>query len=82
MAYAASAASPASNAWLSSPASDLTLGCGLGYMAAFVLLAVAGQQVETVLPLGLMPLAILLLSVPHYGATLLRVYEKPEDRRK
>ena len=71
-----------SNAWLSGPTSDLTLGCGLGYVAAFVLLAVAGQQIETVLPLGLMPLALLLLSVPHYGATLLRVYEKPENRRK
>ena len=82
MASAASMASPASNAWLSSPLSDLTLGCGIGYMAAFVLLAAAGQQIETVLPLGLMPLALLLLSVPHYGATLLRVYEKPENRRK
>jgi hypothetical protein len=27
-------------------------------------------------------LALLFLSVPHYGATLLRVYEKPENRRK
>jgi hypothetical protein len=51
-------------------------------MVAFVLLAVAGREIETVLPLGLMPLLILLLSVPHYGATLLRVYEKPENRRK
>jgi hypothetical protein len=82
MASIPAAAAPGPNAWLSSPVSDLTLGCGVGYMAAFALLAVAGGDIETLLPLGLMPLALLLLSVPHYGATLLRVYEKPENRRK
>jgi hypothetical protein len=32
--------------------------------------------------LGLLPFAILVTSVPHYGATLLRVYARKEDREK
>ena len=70
------------NRWLFGPVPDLLLGCGLAYAFMFVVLSLAGPQLRAVYPYGLLPLLALIFSVPHYGATLLRVYERPEDRKK
>lgn len=68
--------------WLFGPARDLLLGCGLLYVVAFVALVAAGGAVRSVLPLGLAILPITFLSLPHYGATILRAYGSAEDRRR
>jgi hypothetical protein len=67
--------------WLYSPLPDYVLGCGLVYVPLFLMLLFAGPQVEAWLPLSLMPLIVLAFNTPHIGATLLRVYEREEDRR-
>jgi tetratricopeptide (TPR) repeat protein len=72
---------PPSSRWLFGPLPDLILGCGLGYGLIFALLVFAGPELRRIAPDGLMPLALLLTGTPHYGATLLRVYERAEDRR-
>jgi tetratricopeptide (TPR) repeat protein len=68
--------------WLYGPAPDLLLGAGLLYLPVFALLALEGDAVRRVLPLSLMPLVALGLNFPHLGATLLRVYERREDRQR
>lgn len=67
--------------WLFGPVPDLLLGSGLAYCFVFGLLLVAATQVRTLFPPWAMLLAVVFLSMPHYGATLLRVYEKREERR-
>ena len=69
--------------WLYGPRSDLLLGAGAAYLLSIPLLVWLGSRfsladwpLEATLALGL------LISTPHYGATLLRVYERPEDRRR
>jgi hypothetical protein len=47
----------------------------------FLLFAVAGEPLRTRQFVGLAPLLILLFGAPHYGATLLRVYEQRGDRQ-
>ena len=71
--------SPASPGWLYGPVPDLVLGCGLGSMIVMASLAVWGSAISAIIPGALL---ILLFALPHYGATLLRVYELPEDRHK
>lgn len=73
-------ASAPSRGWLFGPVPDLMLGCGGAYLLIFLALGAAGDWIEGLLPLGLLAIPILALSVPHYGATLLRVYERKEDR--
>ncbi len=60
---------------------DLLLGCGLWYAAALAILAVAGPEIRALGTVSLLPFVVLFVSTPHYGATLLRVYEQREDRR-
>ena len=67
--------------WLFGPTPDLMLGCGLGYLLLFCAFAVAGPELRPKQASYLFPLLILLFSIPHYGATLLRVYETRADRR-
>src|SRR5262245_21148087 len=67
--------------WLFGPWPDLLFGCGLLYTLAFLVFLVAGPQIRSAQPSLLFPIVILLLSVPHYGATLLRVYERRRERR-
>lgn len=67
--------------WLYGPAVDLLFGCGGLYLVAFALLWSVGPPMAQTIHLGVLPLAVLALSLPHYGATLLRVYERREDRR-
>jgi hypothetical protein len=74
--------SEARKPWLFGPVQDLLWGSGLAYLTIFLLLLVAGQQVRAVAPQWFIALLVVLLSMPHYGATLLRVYESPDDRRR
>jgi hypothetical protein len=67
--------------WLHGAFSDLTFGTGLIYLPLFLILLFGGGIMQTVLPIGFVPLVILAFSIPHLGATLLRVYERREDRR-
>ncbi len=67
--------------WLFGPIPDLLLGCGALYILLFAVFVFAGEWWVAALPLWLAPLLVLVLSLPHYGATLLRVYEHRTDRR-
>lgn len=77
-----SATSAPTRSWLVGPAADLLLGCGVLYMGVFAAFAVAGPELRSLAPASLPVLLALMLSAPHYGATLLRVYENRADRGK
>lgn len=79
---AKNAPSSAAGPWLWNPAADLLLGCGLLYAAIFVVMAFAGPAIRLAQPAFLSPLLILLVTTPHYGATLVRVYEDTAERRR
>ncbi|MCS5636287.1 MAG: hypothetical protein NZ990_07200 [Myxococcota bacterium] len=69
---------PMAEVWLHGPFRDLAFGCGLFSMAMMLALAGFGSTViQAWFPIGAI---VLLFSLPHYGATLLRVYEEKEDR--
>jgi len=68
--------------WLFGPFPDLLIGCGLLYALALPAFFVYGGEIRARQADALMPLLVLALSLPHYGATLLRVYERPEDRQR
>jgi tetratricopeptide (TPR) repeat protein len=72
---------PAGTPWLFGPASDLLLGCGGLYLLLVAVLTFAGPAVRALQPEFVFAFGILFLSAPHYGATLLRVYERRADRR-
>jgi hypothetical protein len=79
---AASIAAPkAPSRWLFGPARDLILGCGLWYLVALALLCVEGPTIRAATGAAILPMLTLVFGTPHYGATLLRVYERREDRR-
>ena len=67
--------------WMFGPIPDLLFGCGLAYAGVFALQCVAGPELRSLVPLGVLPIAALLVSTPHYGATLLRVYDDAQERR-
>jgi hypothetical protein len=67
--------------WLFGPWRDLLFGCGLLYALLFGVLVAVGPELRSAQPRALFPLLILAFSVPHYGATLLRVYERRSERR-
>lgn len=75
-----SAAASANNRWLVGPWADLLLGCGVGYVLLVALVTASGLGTQGVLTWA--PLLMIAVSVPHYGATLVRVYEQPEERHK
>src|SRR5512143_877805 len=77
----AAAAAPQSNRWLFGPVPDVLLGCGVAYMAFFIALVFAGPELRAWLPMGLLPVVSVFFGTPHYGATLLRVYEQRAERR-
>ncbi len=76
------AASAPSSRWFFGPGVDLLFGCGLVYCFFFVFQAAAGPTMREWAPAHVLPFLILALGTPHYGATLLRVYGKSEDRRR
>jgi hypothetical protein len=57
------------------------LGCGGLYLCVLAALTVGGAPLRAAEALWLGPLLVLLLGAPHYGATILRVYEHGKDRR-
>jgi hypothetical protein len=67
--------------WLSGPTSDLLLGCGGLFSIAFVVFALAGPKFFAALPPAVPALLVYLIGMPHYGATLVRVYDHRDDRR-
>lgn len=77
-----SATNAPTRSWLVGPAADLLLGCGVLYMGVFLAFGLAGPELRDVAPVSLTILLALLLSAPHYGATLLRVYENRADRER
>jgi len=76
------AASKDTSRWLHGPATDLLFGCGGLYAVYFLAAAFAGPEIRALAPVSLLPLGALILGAPHYGATLLRVYERSKDRRE
>lgn len=76
------ASSPApSDRWLQGPVSDVVLGGGLLYVPILAMLLFLGSDARASMPYLLVPILLLLGGNAHVGATLLRVYERPEDRR-
>ena len=72
---------PTSARWFYGRWPDLLVGCGLWYVAAFVVLALYGEPIREHGGRLWIPFVMLLVSTPHYGATLVRAYERPGDRR-
>jgi len=66
--------------WVFGPIPDLLLGCGVGYAMLIAVLPLLPVDMQTLMVAG--TFGTLLLGVPHYGATLLRVYRNAEDRRR
>jgi len=67
--------------WMLGPVPDLMLACGLGYFLVFLVFCAGGSPLRLAQPAFVSPLLSVLISGPHYGATLLRAYERREDRR-
>jgi hypothetical protein len=64
-------------------ATDLLLGAGLAYLASVPLLFLfAGSSAARDWPADVAWVIAILINGPHYGATLLRVYEQREERRR
>jgi len=73
--------SPAPAPWLFGPRSDLLFGCGLLYALVFAGFLIAGPELRGATPAWMGAALLLLLGTPHYGATLVRVYENRRDRQ-
>ena len=69
-------------AWLFGPIHDALWGAGVGYLAVFAIFAAVGSGLRSLFPVWAMMFLVVLVSMPHYGATLVRIFEKQEDRRK
>ena len=82
MGYSPVVSRPQAGVWLIGPAADLLFGCGLLYILIFLALASFGESLRAAQPVFLMPVLLMLVSLPHYGATLVRVYEERADRRR
>jgi tetratricopeptide (TPR) repeat protein len=71
------------SSWLFGPATDLLLGCGVLYgLSIPALLWLSSSSGITQWSFTAATTLALAINTPHYGATLLRVYEQREDRRK
>jgi hypothetical protein len=68
--------------WLSGPLPDWLLGAGAAYLLTVPLLLLAGGAVGEQWPFAVAWVVAIAINGPHYGATLLRVYERREERRR
>lgn len=66
--------------WLFGALPDLLLGCGGAYALLLLALCAVGAGLRTHQVAWLFPALIVAASLPHYGATLVRVYEQRRDR--
>jgi len=83
MPMARPAAAGRSALWLYGASWDVLLGYGLAYLLSVpVLLALTSGERAGDAALQLTTVVALLVSLPHYGATLLRVYERRNERRR
>ncbi len=73
------AAAPANSRWLQGPVSDVLLGTGMLYLPFFVISLFVGPQL-VIGSFSLVPFLIVLFAYSHLGATLVRIYARPEDR--
>lgn len=69
-----------SRPWLFGPGIDLLFGCGIGYVILAVILAALRPPMDRIF--GWLPFVILFTGLPHYGATLERVYSTAEARHR
>jgi MFS family permease len=83
MVTAAPGTRPRGPSWLEGPLPDLSIGAGGAYLLSVPLLwlSASGALVSdwTFTPVWIIAI---LINGPHYGATLLRVYEQREERRR
>ncbi|MAJ61087.1 MAG: hypothetical protein CBC48_14625 [bacterium TMED88] len=70
------------NRWLHGPVWDVLLGCGVLYFISFFALGLSGPAVTGTLSVGGLAILAIVTGAPHYGATLLRVYDQRESRRR
>lgn len=83
MTTASPSAKPRGPSWLEGPLPDLLIGAGGAYLLSVPILwfAMSGALASdwTFTPIWVIAI---LINGPHYGATLLRVYEQREERRR
>ncbi|MGI9590192.1 MAG: tetratricopeptide repeat protein [Myxococcota bacterium] len=68
--------------WLSGPLPDWLLGAGAGYLLTVPLLWFSGGAIGVQWPFAVAWVVAIAINGPHYGATLLRVYERRDERRR
>jgi hypothetical protein len=68
--------------WMLGPYTEMISGGSGGY--GFLSLCIHGPPagISSYVPLGLLPIAVLVTRVRHYGATHLRVYLRKHDHEK
>lgn len=66
--------------WLFGPVPDLLFGCGLGYAVLALVMGTIAPAMDRLH--GWLPFVILFTGVPHYGATLERVYSTSAARQR
>jgi hypothetical protein len=75
--------SPDRSGWLYGPVTDLLAGCGVGYFLTIPILVIASEAGGLPYwPLFVAALLTMFTAGPHYGATILRIFEQREDRLK
>ena len=70
------------NRWLHGPVWDVLLGCGVLYFVFFIALGLSGPALTGKISLAGLAIVAIMTGAPHYGATLLRVYDQRESRRR
>lgn len=67
--------------WLYGPVPDLLFGCGALFAILSLAFGLGGGAIFKAVPVAVPALLVAFVSAPHYGATLLRVYDRRNDRR-
>ncbi|MCH2184768.1 tetratricopeptide repeat protein, partial [Myxococcota bacterium] len=61
---------------------DVLLGCGVLYFIFFFALGLSGPAIKGTFSVGGLAVLAIVTGAPHYGATLLRVYDQRASRRR